>query len=108
MTGTLTPAMHLALTELDKAECEERFDDAEIVCDGIECWLGYRRVSYRTVKALLKLMALSFDESGGAQHYTLNDTGRAIQGRPALAKEIYAAVLKGRPFTLANGKIKHL
>lgn len=104
----LTPAMLQVLQDLDQAEREERYEDAEIVCSGIECWLGDRHVSCRTVKSLLKLMALSFDDMGGANHYTLNDTGRELSKHPELTEKIRAAIARGKPFQIVDGKVKRL
>ncbi len=100
--------MKLALQDLDQAEREDRLEDAEIVCDGIECWLGLRRVSYRTVKSLLRLTALSFSDLGGGQHYTLNETGRELLKRPELAHDVRLAIFRGKPFMIVGGKVRRL
>lgn len=97
-----------ALQDLDQAEREERYEDAEIVCDGIECWLGERRVSYRTVNSLLRLMALSYSGLGGASHYTLNGTGRELRKNPELVQGIKRAIFRGKPFQIVDGKVRLL
>lgn len=88
------------LHDMQVAEAEECFEDAEIVCEGIQCWLGDRQVSYRTVQALLRLLLVS--ESGDRQvhRYTLNDCGRGVLRRPALAEEIAHALRAGGAFTI--------
>lgn len=108
MPADISPAMRQVLEDLDQAERQDNYEDAEIVCCGIECWLGERRVSYRTVKSLLKLMALSFDDMGGAHHYTLNETGRELSKHPELAQKIRTAILRGKPFQIVGGKVKRL
>jgi hypothetical protein len=90
-----------------EAENDDRFDDAEIVCDGNSCWLGIRRVRIATVHELLRVMALK-DSSAGSkvQRYLINGSGRALHAKPELAQEIVAAVIKGLSFTIENGLIK--
>lgn len=89
----LSEAAHRALAEMREAEVADNHEDAEIVCDGGECWLGLRRVNRNTVNALLEVLAVRHDTLGGADHYTLNDT---------------MAVVAGKPFTIENNRVVHL
>jgi hypothetical protein len=101
----LSEAAHRALAEMHEAEVADNHEDAEIVCDGGECWLGVRRVNRNTVNALLEVLAVRHDTLGGADHYTLNDTGRSILARPELSTDIRMAVVAGKPFTIENNRV---
>ena len=108
--ATFTNGMRRALREMAVAESEDRFEDAEIVCDGGECWLGERQVARRTVRGLLNLLAIKEDGyGGGAEHFCLQDIGRALLRRPALADEVEYAVLAGRRFMVdKNHQLQYL
>lgn len=80
------------------ADAEDCGDDyaAEIVCSGIECYIGHDKTSWRTVNALLSCTAISKDAyGGGCEHFTINSTGRAILRRPELADEVFEAMVRG-------------
>lgn len=97
----LTPAMLRLLEGMRSAEESGRLEDAELMCDGLECWRGDDKTSRATVDRLLKLTLVSFSSwSGGAEVMTLNDAGRAVLRRPALAGELAAALQQGAPFTI--------
>jgi hypothetical protein len=76
-SNILTPTQRLILTTLRDAEDASDFHNAEIVCEGIECWIGYMRISRATVNALVRMVLLHYDKVGGAEHYTINGSGRA-------------------------------
>lgn len=100
--------MHEVLEDMHKAEQKKRFEDAEVVCDGLECWVGLRRISRRTVDGLLRLTAISPEKFDKSSVYVLNDTGRALLKRPDLATELRLALYQGRSFTIENEQIKYL
>lgn len=84
------------LVDLESIPDEEGYE-AEIVCDGLSCWIGAQRVHRSTVTQLLRLIALhDVSDVKGAQRYEINETGRALLRRPELESEITAAVLAGR------------
>lgn len=68
------------LREMHAAEKAECYEDAEIVCDGLSCWLGNRQTTRRTVTQLLRVCVVSdvSDAGKGADRYVLNEDGRAI------------------------------
>ena len=76
----LSKAAKQILIDMLDAETRDDLEDAEIVCEGRECWLGLRRVSKACVNELLRLCLLHDDsEQGkGVERYTLNSEGRAI------------------------------
>lgn len=81
----------------------------EIVCEGVQCWIGTRQTSWGLVRGLLRLLALKdVSDTKGLQRFTINDTGRAILRRPELENEITYHILKGKPFTVVNDHIKAL
>jgi hypothetical protein len=96
------------LQSLQAAERAENWDHAEIVCDGIDCWMGDERISRQTVNRLVRVVAVSLDDGGGAEHYTLNGTGRALAEDPALVGDVEAAILRGGAFSVIDGKIVDL
>ena len=100
--------MRQVLEDMRTAEQKETYDDAEIVCDGSECWVGLRRISRRTVDGLLRLAAISPEKFDKSSVYVLNDTGRALLKRPELATELRLALYQGRSFTIENEHIKYL
>lgn len=104
----LSKRAHEVLRSLLAAERAEIWDQAEIVCDGLDCWMGDERISRRTVTRLIRVVALSLDDGGGAEHYTLNGTGRALAENPALGGDVEAAILRGGAFSIIDGKIVDL
>jgi len=105
--SAVTPAMARCLAEMIEAESEERFEDAEIVCDGQSCWLGDRRVRRQTVTALLRLVAISDRNDGGSvERYAINSVGRSIHADPTMATSVAVAIMRGGGFTIVDGKIE--
>lgn len=97
----LTPAMLRVLEDMRAAEETGELEDAELVCDGRECWRGDHKTSRATVTRLLQLTLVSSSNwSGGSEVMTLNDAGRAVLRRPDLAGELAAALQQGAPFTI--------
>lgn len=96
------------LRSLKAAEEAQRWEEAEIVCDGLDCWMGDQRISRATVNRLLRIVALSFDDNGGAEHYTLNGTGRALANDPGLVREVEAAISRGGAFSIVDGRVVDL
>lgn len=82
--------------------------NAEIVCDGLQCYIGSRSTSRRTVTALLRHLAISENRDGKMARYTINETGRAILRRPEIISEIERALLTGGSWTIRDDKIVHL
>jgi hypothetical protein len=109
MSSMITRRELEVLRIMAAAEAEGRFEEAEIVTAGRECWLDVVLISKRTVLGLLRCMAVSVESSGGAtERYTINAAGRAIARRPELAAEIQEAVLLGRPFEIEDDRVRLL
>jgi len=70
------------LQAMAKAEAENNLEDAEIVQEGGQCWVGLERISPRTVERLLQLCLLRHEGSGGCDRYTLNEEGRRMAADP--------------------------
>ena len=96
------------LREMHDATVREDFENAEIVCEGIECWLGIRRVACVTVDMLLRLVCLSEDSENKVRRYTINGTGEAVLRRPELVEEIAQALVSRKPFSIKNDQVKYL
>jgi len=76
--GPLGTGARRVLRLMLEAELAEQFEEAELVCDGAQCWVGLERTSRTIVSELLR-RALIRDcgESGkGIERYTLNEDGR--------------------------------
>lgn len=84
-------------------------EDEEMLVEGIDCWVGGHLFRRSTLKALLLCLAVSdVSDSAGLSRYAVNGTGRAIRANPALAAEVYEAVLRQKPFTIVDGVIKEI
>lgn len=90
MTGSLiSAAARRHLQRLKDAEDRDDFDDAEIVCEGRECYIGTDAIAKRVVFELLRLCLLK-DESEqgkGVERYTINEEGRAIAATRSRARQ---------------------
>lgn len=86
----------VALLQIMKA-CDEEgeYADAEIVVDGVTCYLGDLPISYRTVTNLLFHCCISnaSDEGSSLRRYTINGTGRASLEDPTVPDRIVAALM---------------
>lgn len=91
----LTPGMARVLADL--RALDKVGDIAEIVCDGLECWVGLRRTSWGTVGRLLQLCLLAEDDGGGAYHYTPHDEAYKMLDDPTYEPRIVEAIRTGRP-----------
>jgi hypothetical protein len=110
MPVDLTPAAWQLLRESVAALDRKDYEAAEIVCEGIEAWIGHRRTTRATVKKLLDFTLVSEEYSdgrfgGGYCVYLPNETGRAALRRPELIAEILDALMKGGSFTIQNDRI---
>lgn len=92
----LTPTQRRVLTTLRDADDSGDYYSSEIVCDG-ECWLGSKRVARRTVQALVEMVLISYENSGGAEHYTINGSGRATLEDESVIDRIQTALLTNTP-----------
>ena len=74
----LSVAAQRVLKRMLEAELAEQFEEAELVCDGAQCWIGLDRTSRTIVNELLRLALVRDEgESGkGIERYTLNEDGR--------------------------------
>ena len=88
----ISAAATRVLTAMLEAEVSDELDDAEVVCDKGSCYLGLDTVSKRTVNELLRLCLVGYDDSGGAEHYTLNEEGRKMVADPEYVPIIVAAL----------------
>jgi len=72
------------LLRLQEAEDADNLDDAEIVCEGRDCYIGLTSISKATVNQLLRLVLIRDDSDwgGGMERYSLNEEGRAMVKDP--------------------------
>lgn len=105
MTG-LTPGMRRVLELMARAEDEGRHEEAELVCEGIECWVGLARTNRAVVRLLLRsLLVRDVSDTGGIERYAVNDTGRAALRRPAVVDEVAQTLARGVPFTVVDDRV---
>lgn len=65
------------MISMHRAEVRDDLENAEIVCDHGDCWLGDRKISRRTVDTLLLGIFISQSSiAGDLERYVLNSTGR--------------------------------
>ena len=94
------------LSDMEMAPHELEYD-AEIVCEGLACWLGTTRLRRSTVNQLLRVVALTdASDTEGVDRYVINETGRSLLRRPELESEITAALRTGTgAWTLRNDRL---
>ena len=65
------------LKKMVAADADEDYEDAELVCEGRECWLGHWRIRRAAVNELL-LNCLISDrgEEKGIERFAINEDGR--------------------------------
>lgn len=59
-------------------------EEAELVRECCDAYLGDERVASRTVDALLRACAISDTSTGGIERYRVNETGRQILAQKAV------------------------
>lgn len=71
------------LVRMVQAEAAEEYEDAELVCEGAQAWVGLYRTSPAVVLELLQSCLISGAVTGaGVQRYTLNEDGRKAAEDP--------------------------
>jgi hypothetical protein len=94
MHPMMTPRCLEVLRSMLKAHEAQDWDNAEIVQDGDQCWLGDERISPRTVNRLLQLCLIRHEAMGGCDHYTINEEGRRMVADPNYTPLIDAELRK--------------
>jgi len=80
MRAALSPAAKRVLGMMLAAEEADRYEDAEIIRDGREVWVGEHRTNNRVLNDLLAGVLVHAEEPMGAkiERFTLNEDGRAV------------------------------
>jgi hypothetical protein len=93
------------LNSMVEAETRDDHENAEIVCEGITCWLGEDRLSRRTVTVLIRHVAVRLaSEPGSLERYVINETGRNILKDPTVADDVLASLLVGAGHFDSSGR----
>lgn len=111
----LTEAQRRVLMKLRDAEdaateaaAPNEYPEYEIVCEGIDCYIGLERTSWAVVYALLRYMAIS-DVSDGMtcpfRRFQINGTGRAILNDESQIDALLKAIREGGSWTWEDGKL---
>lgn len=86
------------LRQMQAAEDREEWDEAELVCEGFDCWLGIEKFSRKTVNVCLRYVAIRLvSEPGSAERYMISGTGKAILQDPKAADRVLACLLSNTP-----------
>lgn len=95
-----TPAVLFNLRLMLEAHEAEDWENAELVCDGAECWIGDHRTSRPTLAKMLRLGILRADAfnktglgSGHAERFTLNEEGIALARDPNYVPKLVSLVV---------------
>lgn len=103
----LTARQRAVLETMASEHDAGRYEEAEIVCSGIECWLGHERVSRKTVTALLTWLAIKEDESSrGVYRYTISSIGRNALKDPEIVGRVKLALAKNQRIDDMGNPIK--
>jgi hypothetical protein len=95
--------MIAVMATCDKPEYDE---NDEIVCCGVECWIGMTRISHATVNTLLRLVSISdVSDNGGARRYRINETGRNILADESQISVLVESLHEGGAWTWREGKL---
>lgn len=80
------------------ADAEDRRDyaNAELVCEGLECYVGLERTSRSVVNTLLRLVLVRCEDfgNGSVERYTINADGRKMLADPNYVPEIVGHMRK--------------
>lgn len=103
MKSVLSPRALEVLQQL--AALPEGHEDADILVDGRYCMFGCEPIHRKTFNALIRCGALSRAYDNGP-YWVINETGRAIARRPALADEVFLTTMQGRgSFTIRDDRL---
>lgn len=74
----ISRAAQAVLQRMIEAHDKDDFENAELVCDGGECWVGYRRTSRAIVNELLRAVLIrDVGEQGKRmERYSINEDSR--------------------------------
>lgn len=104
--GDLTPAalrVLRLLLDLESREGDEDAEPAEIVCEGLACWVGATRTSPALVRRLVAGMLVGdASDEGGLVRLRLTPAGRLVAaGRRDVAARLVAG-LAGAPVAVTD------
>jgi hypothetical protein len=85
----------------------QKTDEHEVVCEGLEVWIGSRRSSWSALNALLRVLAVSDQSDRGSTflRFSINDVGRAILRDQSQADVVRKMIASNTQFTVRNFKI---
>lgn len=96
----LSRAVRTHLTAMLDAQAAGEWDNAEIVCDNNQCWLGLTRVSRRTVNQMVRDLLVSYSQSQQVERYRPSGLARHVLAREALLGEVREAISNGVRFSI--------
>lgn len=98
MNKFATPAQLRLLREMNAG--------ADVIAEGITAYSNYRRISRRTLIALLRCGAISVDNNSGAERFAITSIGRAACVRPEILAEASAAFYSRKNFDVVDNHIR--
>lgn len=94
--------------EADEAE----YPEYEIVCEGLQCYIGLEKTNWILVLALLRIMAISdrsdhgFDDK--VRRFQINECGRNFLKDESQIDVVRSALVEGGAWTWERGKYVRL
>lgn len=98
------------LCTMRDAEASGDHEEAEIVVDGKQCWLGNRRIAHVSVMRMLHTMTISehSDNGSGVQRYRINSLGQTYLRNPGILQDIVRMQIKGGSWHIVDDKLVEL
>lgn len=100
----MTPALHRMLTALAAAEDAEDYDNADILVEGRQVYVGCTPFSTRTLNEAFNLLAISDsgEEGKGCRRYKINSTGRLLLRAPDQEAVLLALIQSRTKMTIKD------
>lgn len=102
----MTPALTRMLRAMADAEAAGEWENAEVLADGLDVWVGDERYSRATLNAALRRVALrDVSDTKGAQRFALNSVGHMLLAAPDQEAAILQALSDGVSVTIRDNRV---
>lgn len=98
------------LRQMVDAESRDDFYNTEIISEGILCYLGDDRISWKTLNFFIDHTLVSLDSFSkeNPRIWTINGAGRLIAEKPELINELFLRLHSGKPFSVEKDRFVDL
>lgn len=98
------------LRQMADAEKRDDFYNAEIISEGILCYLGDEKISRKTLNFFIDHTLVSLDSFSkeSPQLWTINGSGRLIAEKPELINELFLRLHSGKSFSVEKDRFVDL